>query len=194
MNYAKGCNGMAMSLADAGERIIRKAYEAKDWKDRTYNLYNSYVSAVFYHGVLIDNAKTVDGVSFLGSTIRFAGEEDMSVPEDQRLRVVNGITITNGRDEAVNFLRSCEKPSHGEGMKLVVAAAMFYSGILESHGYHVLSQITSDLDALFTKGINVPMNVMVSKWTGKNTQLLVPFDNIGVRTNEENENSFNFVW
>lgn len=196
LNVSKICDTAAQSLAREGERIIQEAYASKDWENRTYNLYNSYVSAVFYNGALIDGRKTVGGVKFTQSTIRFAGPEHIPDDPEATIRQVNGVVIEKGRDEAINFLKSYQRTHQGQkSLKLVIAAAMFYSGILESKGYSVLSQVTTELDELFRKGVNVPMSVAVSKWTGKNIDLLIPFDNIGVRTSEEEvrNRTFNFI-
>ena len=196
LNVSKICDTAAQALAREGERIIQQAYASKDWENRTYNLYNSYVSAVFYNGALIDGRKTVGGVKFTQSTIRFAGPEHIPDDPEATIRQVNGVVIEKGRDEAINFLKSYQRTHRGQkSLKLVIAAAMFYSGILESKGYSVLSQVTTELDELFRKGVNVPMSVAVSKWTGNNIDLLIPFDNIGVRTSEEEvrNRTFNFI-
>jgi hypothetical protein len=65
------------------------------------------------------------------------------------------IDIENGRKEAENFLSSYSRTHKTHGVRLVVAAAMFYSGILEAKGYQVLSTIQADLENLSRDGLIV---------------------------------------
>lgn len=180
-NFAKFFNpdniteGTIMALADKGEEIIRIAYWLKDWDNRTYNLYNSFVSAVFVDGELDKR------------TVRFL-EKDPHQPEDKTItttRIVNGVTIDNGRDEAWNFLASYEKgKKRGKGsVVLVIAAAMFYSGILESSGYQVLSNIVADLDELSRDGLKVKAKLAFSE-RPEDTTLVVPLGKV-LRTDED---------
>ena len=50
-------------LADDGEKAIRQAYEGREFTNRTYNLHDSYGSAVYYNGNLVK------------SSIRYIGAE-----------------------------------------------------------------------------------------------------------------------
>ena len=180
-NFAKFFNpnnikdGAIMALADKGEEIIRTAYWLRDWDNRTYNLYNSFVSAVFVDGKLDRR------------TVRFLEEEPRN-PDDPTItttRIVNGATIDNGRDEAWNFLDSYEKgQKRGKGsVVLVIAAAMFYSGILESRGYQVLSNIVADLDELSRDGLKVKAKLAFSE-RPEDTILDIPLGKV-LRTDED---------
>ena len=40
-------------LAEDGRKAIQTAYENRDFTNRTYNLHDSYGSAVYYNGVLV---------------------------------------------------------------------------------------------------------------------------------------------
>lgn len=145
-------------LAEWGHKAIIRAYQKKDWHNRTYNLHDSYASAVYVEGKLQQR------------TIRFVGEEmsglehdtgrdyivkrhDLLDPDRKGTRWGNGDTIyTNGRDEAISFLR--QYVPNTSGVQLVVIAAMFYADILERGGgnlkrkYHVIADANSTLEQL----------------------------------------------
>lgn len=93
-------------LADDGEKAIREAYEGREFTNRTYNLHDSYGSAVYYNGTLVK------------SSIRYAGAE--MAEEDERY----------GRNEVNDFF-SNYRPKNRKGIDLVIVAAMFYADILE---------------------------------------------------------------
>ena len=93
-------------LADDGEKAIREAYEGREFTNRTYNLHDSYGSAVYYNGTLVK------------SSIRYVGAE--MAAEDDRY----------GRNEVNDFF-SNYRPKNRKGIDLVIVAAMFYADILE---------------------------------------------------------------
>ena len=93
-------------LADDGEKAIRQAYEGREFTNRTYNLHDSYGSAVYYNGTLVK------------SSIRYVGAE--MAEEDERY----------GRNEVNDFF-SNYRPKNRKGIDLVIVAAMFYADILE---------------------------------------------------------------
>ena len=93
-------------LADDGEKAIREAYEGREFTNRTYNLHDSYGSAVYYNGTLVK------------SSIRYVAAE--MAEEDERY----------GRNEVNDFF-SNYRPKNRKGIDLVIVAAMFYADILE---------------------------------------------------------------
>ena len=93
-------------LANDGEKAIREAYEGREFTNRTYNLHDSYGSAVYYNGTRVK------------SSIRYIGAE--MAEEDDRY----------GRNE-VNEFFSNYRPKNRKGIDLVIVAAMFYADILE---------------------------------------------------------------
>lgn len=93
-------------LADDGEKAIREAYEGREFTNRTYNLHDSYGSAVYHNGVLVK------------SSIRYVGAE--MAEEDERY----------GRNEVNDFFANY-RPKNRKGIDLVIVAAMFYADILE---------------------------------------------------------------
>lgn len=134
---------MIMSLADIGEKIIKMAYVTKTFTDRTFNLRDSYVSAVFNKGRLVEGTKRHVGEPKSETALEY---DDLATGDPE---------MTTGREEADKFIAkwsfSSGRPS---GITLVVAAAMFYSGILESdrYKYLVISHIQDELDALARNG------------------------------------------
>lgn len=160
-NFAKRWSSEAIirnlvkALADDGERVIRRAYNSRRWDNRLNNLWDSFVSAVFINGKL-QNGKGKEHGTY--NTIRYAND----TPQSKGSRLygwvsgnVGDIDIT-GRGEAANFLASYEL-RHGfeKGIRLVVAATMFYATFLEDQGYQVISQIDYQLMKLRNKKYNV---------------------------------------
>lgn len=133
INIKKASDLVINALADEGEKIILAARAAKGYKDRTYNLHDSYVSAVFKDGVL------------LPETIRYVGPK--------MAKRTHGRTIP-GREHALDFLSSVGKRIKKKGIALVVGAAMPYSSILERKwGLNVISSADMDLRRLASRGI-----------------------------------------
>jgi hypothetical protein len=133
------------SLANEGGRIIKEAYESSGFKNRTGNLHDSYVSAVFYNGRLQKD------------TVRYVGTEMSSTYREYSNSMEGGeVEATKGREEADKFLAKYQfsKGRQG-GIVLVIAAAMFYSTIVEKRGYQVLSQVQWELDRIANRGYSV---------------------------------------
>lgn len=104
-------------LAERGNKIIKSAYARSDYsKNKTQNLHDSYGSAVYYKGKLIE------------SSIRYM-DEKASVG---RFNMYDG-EVQKGRNEIAKFLRKYKAIENG--MELVVAVAMFYARPLEEGTY-----------------------------------------------------------
>jgi hypothetical protein len=136
-------NDMINTLALHGERIIKLAYETKTFKDRTFNLRDSYVSAVFYNGRLQKG------------TVSFVGDPKSETPVEYEPYASGDTEFRTGREEAELFLSKFSFSSgRPGGLVLVVAAVMFYSGMVEGRDYYVISQITDELEELAANGFN----------------------------------------
>ena len=102
----KYIDNLISQLARDGEQALHDAYYGRGFNNRTYNLHDSYGSAVYYNGTLVK------------SSIRYVGAE--MAEEDDRY----------GRNEANEFF-SNYRPKNRKGIDLVIVAAMFYADILE---------------------------------------------------------------
>lgn len=134
---------LIMALAEEGKRIIELAYATRGFTNRTYKLHDSYVSAVFKNGAYVPN------------TIRFVGQE-MSRRSDKLSGTTKGsrdLHLT-GREAADKFIKTYSwtkgRPS---GIALIIAAAAYYSGIVEGRGYRVISHIETELEELRRMGL-----------------------------------------
>lgn len=104
-------NQLIQKLTDDGEKLVRRAYETRTFENRTYNLHDSYGSAVYVDGRLIKSS-----VRYAGSPTAKAGK----IYEDE---------LIEGRFEIDAFF-DWFKPRK-KGVDLVVIATMPYADILE---------------------------------------------------------------
>lgn len=152
-------------LAADGERIITAAYNRKKWENRTYNLHDSYGSAVYVDGVLRKSTKR-----FVGSPLADARRNDKELGDfgGERTRAQRGSShaefgrtgdkryltgdtiLAYGRNEINKFLNNY-KPVTKDGIELVVAAVMYYAKILESGKYQVISSAVTSLNSVADK-------------------------------------------
>lgn len=164
-------------LTEQGERIIKEAYRRRNWKNRTYNLQDSYGSAVFRNGVLLRN--TIRYVSEPPLAKASKNDKELGDYKGQRSKAQRGSSYTEfnksgdsrfltgdtiyayGRDEVNKFFNGY-KLATTSGIELVVVAAMYYAGILESGylgtKYQVISSATTELNniaQLLGKGVEV---------------------------------------
>lgn len=151
-------------LADEGERIILDAYNRKGFNNRTYNLHDSYGSAVYRNGVLLRHT-----IRFVGQPMENYNEKNerksMGSYSGERTRALRGSSwsqhkafggaerleqddelILHGRDE-VNAFFSNYKPKSKDGLELVLIAAMYYAGMVERK-YQVISNAVTGLQRI----------------------------------------------
>lgn len=171
------------TLLKEGKRIITEAYEGRLWNNRTYNLYNSYVAAVVHNGQVL-------GWEFLGPEHAPNPEYAKGANKYHNTgREYKSISIESGREEAWNFVESyARQHKSSEMITLVVGAAMFYAGILESKGYHVITGIKENLQELATKGLVITDakvgNMYKDFAEGSNAQLTIGSKYIAYREEE----------
>lgn len=101
--------------ASLGYKAALEAYRQKTYTNRTYNLHDSYGSAVYVRGELVKDS------------IRYVS----------RSRSVRDVRGTNGRKELLDFFSSI-KVNQQQEIAIVVSAAMWYSDYVERKGYNVL--------------------------------------------------------
>lgn len=140
-------------LADDGARAIHFAYTSRGFVNRSYNLHDSYGSAVFVNG------------SLYPETIRYVGNQMADSKKARELgnysgeRTYTGDTIyAEGRKEVDRFFLDYQsKGASKSGVELVIVAAMFYASILEGgrgtlrRKYQVISGATNLMGSLASK-------------------------------------------
>ena len=115
-------------LADEGGKLILQAVNSRDYTHRTYNLHDSYGSAVYLNGKLVEKS-----VMLLGS-------------KATKAKSYKGSKL-KGSEEIMKYFRSYKPKSE---IELVVAAAMPYGVVLEKgsdglkHKYKVISGINTE--------------------------------------------------
>ena len=128
-------------LATEGGKLITQAVSSRDYTHRTMNLHDSYGSAVYLNGALVERsirtlpAQATKAKKFKGNEIR-------------------------GAEEIIKYFRSYKPKSE---LELVVAATMPYGVVLEKGGgglrrkYKVISGINTEVDNL-AKRLNAKVN------------------------------------
>lgn len=139
---------LVKALADIGKELILRAYRTRGFFNRTFNLRDSYVSAVFVRGKLRE-----DSIRYVGKELSYVAKK------------INDEYVV-GRWEAVEYIRSL-KQNRNDFIRLVIAAAMPYGKYLENRGYAVISHIGLDLDTVRQMGISVAVNGVKLKITNK---------------------------
>ena len=113
---------MVDELTMYGKMVIEEAFKTANFnKKKTQNLRDSYASAVFYEGKMINGT-----LKTLGSPLALVDK----IWYGRKVR---------GRNEATRFLKNDYKPT-GRGLSLVAIAAMPYREVLElKYKYRVIS-------------------------------------------------------
>ena len=133
-------NDFVDKLAEAGGKLILQAVNSRDYTHRTYNLHDSYGSAVYLDGALVDDSIR---------TLEPKATEDKEY-KGNRLK---------GSEEIIKYFRSYEPKSE---IELLVVAAMPYGVELEKgkgirRKYKVISGINTEVTALAAK-LNAKVN------------------------------------
>ena len=103
---------MVAALAKLGYFAMMDAYGKHSFTHRSRNLHDSYASAVYVNGELIE-----DSIRYVGGILS---------------RKIDYTTHKNGRDTVNEYLHSHHFGGKNNEMVLVVIAALFYAGILEA--------------------------------------------------------------
>lgn len=119
-------------LAQEGGKLILQAVNSRDYTHRTYNLHDSYGSAVYFNGALVDKSiRTLE-------------------PMATEAKKYKGSKL-KGSEEIMRYFRSYKPKSE---IELVVAAAMPYGVVLEKGSggirrkYKVISGINTEVGNL----------------------------------------------
>ena len=128
-------------LSDEGGKLILQAVNSRDYTHRTMNLHDSYGSAVYLNGKLVEKS-----VMLLGS-------------KATKVKSYKGSKL-KGSEEIMKYFQSYKPKSE---MELVVAAAMPYGVVLEKGGgglrrkYKVISGINTEVGNLAAR-LNAKVN------------------------------------
>ena len=128
-------------LADEGGKLILQAVNSRDYTHRTMNLHDSYGSAVYLNGKLVEKS-----VMLLGS-------------KATKAKSYKGSKL-KGSEEIMKYFQSYKPKSE---IELVVAAAMPYGVVLEKgsdglkHKYKVISGINTEVGNLAAR-LNAKVN------------------------------------
>ena len=128
-------------LADEGGKLILQAVNSRDYTHRTMNLHDSYGSAVYLNGKLVEKS-----VMLLGS-------------KATKAKSYKGSKL-KGSEEIMKYFQSYKPKSE---IELVVAAAMPYGVVLEKGGgglrrkYKVISGINTEVGNLAAR-LNAKVN------------------------------------
>lgn len=145
-------------LARDGEAAIHDAYNNRDWNNRTFNLHDSYGSAVYLNGRLVKSTVRYVGQELAqeGLSVGWKWDKPRSMPDYRGERRLTGDEVQmRGREEVMDFF-SKYKPQ-GRGLELVIVAAMYYAGYLERGAgglkkkYKVISGATTIMERFKAK-------------------------------------------
>ena len=155
-------NTLIKYLTRKGERIMWNAYNSREFKNQTFNLHDSYGSAVFYNGKVIKST-----IRYLGSeqakkknhrTTDWTWKGQRSMPDHREDRhIPDDYLLMSGRDEVMEFFSKYVPKT--TGYHVVVVAAMFYANILEKgqgnlkRTYRVITGAKGEVEA-FAKSVN----------------------------------------
>lgn len=103
---------MVKALSVLGYNAMMDAYKQRTFKHRTRNLHDSYGSAVYVNGVIVESS-----IRYLGGILS---------------RKTDHKTKKTGRQTLNDYLHRVHFGEKNQEIVLVVAAAMYYAGILEA--------------------------------------------------------------
>jgi hypothetical protein len=127
----KATKALVEALTTIGWQVAMEAYRKKTYTNRTFNLHDSYGSAVFVNGVIVPDSKKYVNRS-RSNRRNTHGHAD----SDNRYAKTGGLS---GRQALDDFF-STVVVSKKNKITLVVAAAMWYGEIVESKGYVVFDE------------------------------------------------------
>lgn len=126
----RAIKALVEALTTIGYQVALEAYRRKTYTNRTFNLHDSYGSAVFVDGVLIPDSK-----KYVNRARSKRNDVHGHIDSDNRYAPYG----LNGRRALDDFFNNL-KVSKRKKVTLVVAAAMWYGELVESKGYVVLDE------------------------------------------------------
>ncbi len=131
------------ALATLGWRASIEAYKRKSFTNRTFNLHDSYGSAVYVNGVLQDRT-----IRYMGGQMSHRYGTSQQAPKRKRKSKLGPRYYRYGKSgrEVLDVFFHGNKWYKGrqfgkKGIVLVVVAAMWYADFLEKKGYKVITDV-----------------------------------------------------
>lgn len=121
----KATKALVEALTTVGWQVAMAAYRRKTYTNRTFNLHDSYGSAVYVDGNLVP-----DSIKYVNRA--------RSKRADRHGHSITG--AKTGREALNRFFNQAWVVRNKDRVTLVVAAAMWYGDIVESKGYVVLDE------------------------------------------------------
>lgn len=115
------------ALSTLGYKAMMDAYAKRGFQHRTRNLHDSYGSAVYVDGVLVEKS-----IRYVGGILS---------------RKVDPKTKKTGRETLEDYFRSHRFGTTNHEIVVIVVAAMYYAGILESQGRYVITPARDYIDS-----------------------------------------------
>jgi hypothetical protein len=125
----KATKALVEALTTVGWQVAMEAYRRKTYTNRTFNLHDSYGSAVYVDGVLQPDTKKYVNRSR-------SKRKNTHGHRDYDNRYAEGVDGRRALDDFFDNL----KISKRRKVTLVVAAAMWYGELVESKGFVVLDE------------------------------------------------------
>lgn len=126
----KATKALVEALTTVGWQVAMEAYRRKTYTNRTFNLHDSYGSAVYVDGVLQPDTK-----KYVNRSRSKRNDVHGHIDSDNRYAPYG----LNGRRALDDFFNNL-KISKRRKVTLVVAAAMWYGELVESKGFVVLDE------------------------------------------------------
>jgi hypothetical protein len=126
----KATKALVEALTTVGWQVAMEAYRRKTYTNRTFNLHDSYGSAVYVDGVLQPDTK-----KYVNRSRSKRNDVHGHIDSDNRYAPYG----LNGRRALDDFFDNL-KISKRRKVTLVVAAAMWYGELVESKGFIVLDE------------------------------------------------------
>lgn len=126
----KATKALVEALTTVGWQVAMEAYRRKTYTNRTFNLHDSYGSAVYVDGVLQPDTR-----KYVNRSRSKRNDVHGHIDSDNRYAPYG----LNGRRALDDFFNNL-KISKRRKVTLVVAAAMWYGELVESKGFVVLDE------------------------------------------------------
>lgn len=142
---------IAKELKTIAWKVALKAYKSARFKNQSYNLHDSYGSAVFINGILVEGS------------IKYV-ERSRSKRVDRHSHSITG--ARTGREALERLFRTPWIVRKKDSITVVVAAAMWYAQHVDKKGLNVIDQAQIKSDISYEINRNPELLNMMKKQYG----------------------------